>query len=86
MDSVQWIVTPLAGRAVKQAEQKLKSSTLKDVVCSFCTAVPLTKLCTADQLVCKYLLYVLLDTTWRLNQRIDMPPTELFKQHSADSW
>ena len=47
-DDVQRRVTPLAGRGVKQAEQKLKTSTLQDVLHLLRNAVPLTKLCAAD--------------------------------------
>ena len=47
-DDVRRTVTSLVGGRVKQAEQKLKTGTLKGVVHSFCTAVPLTKLCAMD--------------------------------------
>ena len=50
---------PSAG--VKIALKKLKTGTVKDVVRSFQTAIPLTKLCTANQLIREYLMYMLLD-------------------------
>ena len=48
MEDVWWTATPLVGGGVKQAELKLKTGTLKNVVCSFGTVVPLRKLCAAD--------------------------------------
>ena len=48
MDDVWQTVTPLVGWGAKQAKWNLKTSTLKDLVHSFCTVVPLTKLYIAN--------------------------------------
>ena len=52
----------------------LKGSTVKELVRSFRTSVPVTKLAATDAAVREYLLYTLLSIANALNDRIHLPP------------
>ena len=58
---------------MRTIKQKLKTGTLKDLVCSFRTSISVTKLCDNYKVVREYLLYVLLDACWRASERVHMP-------------
>ena len=60
-DDIRETKISLPWGGVKIALKKLKTGTVKDVVHSFRTAMPVTKFRGADLLIQEYLLYVLVD-------------------------
>ncbi len=59
---------------------------MKELLRSFKTSVPVTKLIHVDPVVREYLLYVVLSLAARMNERIHLPPDARRREHTQESW
>ena len=71
-DNIHHMLTELVGGGTGERYCKLKSRMLKDLVRSFQTLVSISKLFNTDQSIWEYSLYVLLDSCWWAQKRVNI--------------
>ena len=86
LDDIELVRKRRADGSIQQLQKKLRTGTVKDLLRSFKTSVPVTKLIAVDPAVREYLLYVILSLATAMNERIHLPPNHRRKEHTSDSW
>lgn len=76
----------LPGGGTKKTTKRLRTGNVKNIVRSFKTTVPLTKLVSTEPAVREYLLYTILSVVAALGERIHLPPNARCKQYTSADW